>query len=248
MIKAIITDIEGTTSSLSFVKDVLFPYAREHMGSFIRAHAHDHEVRVLLDEVAAIANAANDNQVIEQLLHWMNEDKKITPLKALQGMIWEQGYKHGDFTGHVYEDAVRNLKQWHAQDKRLYVFSSGSIQAQKLLFAHTEYGDLTPFFSGYFDTTVGSKKEAISYRKIAQIIDVASQEILFLSDIKEELDAAQQLGMQTVWLIRDRKAGDAATLSREERRQRIMSLSEAILRRGRLAHRQAPNFDSFSVE
>ena len=248
MIKAIITDIEGTTSSLSFVKDVLFPYAREHMGSFIRAHAHDHAVRVLLDEVAAMANAANDNQVIEQLLHWMNEDKKITPLKALQGMIWEQGYKHGDFTGHVYEDAVRNLKQWHAQDKRLYVFSSGSIQAQKLLFAHTEYGDLTPFFSGYFDTTVGSKKEAISYRKIAQIINVASQEILFLSDIKEELDAAQQLGMQTVWLIRDRKPGDAATIPREERRQRIMALSEAILRRGRLAHRQAPNFDSFSVE
>ncbi len=248
MIKAIITDIEGTTSALSFVKDVLFPYAREHMGSFIHTHAHDHDVRVLLDEVATIANAINDSQVTEQLLRWMSEDKKITPLKALQGMIWEQGYKCGDFTGHVYEDAVRNLKQWHAQNKRLYVFSSGSVQAQKLLFAHTEYGDLTPLFSGYFDTTVGSKKESISYRKIAQIIDVKPQEILFLSDIKEELDAAQQLGMQTVWLMRDGVPANVTTKPKEERRRKIVPLSEEVRRREHVAHRQAADFDSFFVE
>lgn len=227
MIKAIITDIEGTTSSLSFVKDVLFPYAREHMNDFVRTHAHDHDVRMLLDEVAAITHATTDNQVIEQLLRWMNEDKKITPLKTLQGMIWEQGYKRGDFTGHVYADAVRNLKAWHTQGKRLYVFSSGSVHAQKLLFAHTEDGDLTPLFSGYFDTSVGSKKEAVSYQKIAQIIELAPQKILFLSDIKEELDAAQQSGMQTVWLLRDSAPGniDAA-----------------------MTHRQAHDFDSFSIE
>lgn len=230
MIKAIITDIEGTTSSLSFVKDVLFPYAREHMTNFVRTHAHDHDVRRLLDEVATITHVSTDNEVIEQLLRWMNEDKKITPLKILQGLIWEQGYKRGDFTGHVYADAVRNLKTWHAQGKRLYVFSSGSVHAQKLLFAHTEYGDLTPLFSGYFDTTVGSKKEAISYQKIAQIIELPPQRILFLSDIKEELDAAQLSGMQTVWLLRDNvpasttAAGTPAT------------------------HRRAHDFDSFSVE
>ena len=224
MIKAVITDIEGTTSALSFVKDVLFPYAREHMSNFVRTHAHDHDVRILLDEVAAIIGATNDHQVIEQLLRWMSEDKKITPLKALQGMIWEQGYQRGDFTGHVYEDAERNLKQWQTQGKRLYVFSSGSVQAQKLLFAHTEYGDLTPLFSGYFDTTVGSKKEAVSYRKIAQIIGLAPQEILFLSDIKEELDAAQQLGMQTIWLMRDGIIDNAAI------------------------HPQATGFDNFYVE
>ncbi len=225
MIKAIITDIEGTTSSLSFVKDVLFPYARKHMDDFVHAHAHDHEVRALLDEVASSTHAANDSQIIEQLLRWMREDKKITPLKALQGMIWEQGYKRGDFTGHLYDDAMRNLKQWHAHGKQLYVFSSGSVHAQKLLFKHTEYGDLTSLFSGYFDTTVGSKKEAVSYRKIAQIIETPPQGILFLSDIKEELDAAQQTGMKTMWLVRDGEADNTAT-----------------------THRLARNFDHFSVE
>lgn len=230
MIKAIITDIEGTTSSLSFVKDVLFPYAREHMNDFVRAHAHDHDVRMLLNEVATITHVATDNQVIEQLLRWMSEDKKITPLKALQGMIWEQGYKRGDFTGHVYVDAVRNLKAWHAHGMRLYVFSSGSVHAQKLLFAHTEDGDLTPLFSGYFDTTMGSKKEAISYHKIAQIIELAPQKILFLSDIKEELDAAQQSGMQTVWLLRDGVPGST-------------TVADATA-----THRQAHDFDSFSAE
>lgn len=227
MIKAIITDIEGTTSSLSFVKDVLFPYAREHINDFVHTHAHDHDVRMLLDEVAAITHVTTDNQVIEQLLRWMSEDKKITPLKTLQGMIWEHGYTRGDFTGHVYADAARRLKAWHAQGKRLYVFSSGSVHAQKLLFAHTEDGDLTPLFSGYFDTSVGSKKEAISYQKIAQIIGLAPQKILFLSDIKEELDAAQQSGMQTVWLLRDGVPGNADA---------------------EITHRQAHDFDSFSVE
>lgn len=227
MIKAIITDIEGTTSSLSFVKDVLFPYAREYMHDFVHTHAHDHEVRTLLDEVAAITHATTDNQVIEQLLRWMSEDKKITPLKTLQGMIWEQGYKRGDFTGHVYADAVHNLKAWHAQGKRLYVFSSGSVHAQKLLFSHTAAGDLTPLFSGYFDTGMGSKKETVSYQKIAQIIELEPHKILFLSDIKEELDAAQQSGMQTVWLLRDGVPGntDAAAI-----------------------HRQAHDFYGFSVE
>ncbi len=227
MVKAILTDIEGTTSSLSFVKDVLFPYAREHLGDFVRTHAHDHDVRVLLDEVAALTHATTDNQVTEQLLRWMSEDKKITPLKALQGMVWEQGYARGDFMGHVYADAVRNLKAWHAQGKRLYVFSSGSVHAQKLLFSHTTDGDLTPLFSGYFDTSVGSKKEAISYHKIAQILGIAPQKILFLSDIKEELDAAQQAGMQTVWLLRDGVPDhvDAA-----------------------ITHRRAHDFDGFSVE
>lgn len=210
MIKAIITDIEGTTSSLSFVKDVLFPYARERMADFVHSHAHYREVRVLLDEVKDIANINTDNQVIEQLIRWLDEDKKITPLKALQGMIWQDGYQRGDFTGHVYEDAVRNLRQWHAASKRLYVFSSGSVHAQKLLFAHTEYGDLTPLFSGYFDTTVGSKRAAVSYQKITQIMGVAPHEVLFLSDIKEELDAAQQVGMQTAWLVREGSLDTAA--------------------------------------
>ncbi|HEY5682643.1 MAG TPA: acireductone synthase [Sulfuricaulis sp.] len=204
MTKAILTDIEGTTSSLSFVKDVLFPYAREHMGEFIRQHANDPAVVHELDEVCRVNDKKlTDAEAIDQLMRWIDEDRKITPLKSLQGMIWENGYKKGDFKGHVYEDAVRNLKKWKLSGVRLYVFSSGSVQAQKLLFAHTDYGDLTPLFSGYFDTTIGNKREANSYRKIAESIGIPPGEILFLSDIQEELDAASAAGMPVTWLIRD---------------------------------------------
>ncbi|HLQ26532.1 MAG TPA: acireductone synthase [Acidiferrobacterales bacterium] len=204
MIHAIVTDIEGTTSSLSFVKDVLFPYARAHLAEFIQQHGDDAAVRQLLQEARqAAGEKLDDAQLAARLLHWIDEDKKITPLKALQGMIWEQGYRRGHFTSHLYEDAVRNLRRWKEQGIKLYIFSSGSVQAQKLLFAHTEFGDLTPLFSGYFDTRIGAKREPGSYRAIAASIGVAPRHILFLSDIKEELDAARQAGMSTVWLLRE---------------------------------------------
>lgn len=204
MIKVILTDIEGTTSSLSFVKDVLFPYARERMAEFVRQHAQEAAVRKELEEVRRLSGKnLSEPEVIEQLIRWIDEDKKITPLKSLQGMIWEDGYKKGAFKGHMYEDAVRYLKQWNQAGIRLYVFSSGSVPAQKLLFAHTEHGDLTPLFSGYFDTTVGNKREADSYRKIAAAIGISCGDILFLSDIREELDAARVAGMQVAWLMRD---------------------------------------------
>ena len=204
MIRAIVTDIEGTTSSLSFVKDVLFPYAREHMAAFVNAHAGEPAVRMQLDAVrAATGEPLNDAAVIAQLLCWIDEDRKITPLKALQGMIWEAGYRHGDFLGHVYADAVRQLHAWKDRGIALYVFSSGSVQAQKLLFAHTAYGDLTTLFAGYFDTNIGGKREAESYRRITGEIGLPCSDILFLSDIREELDAAQAAGMHTGWLMRD---------------------------------------------
>ena len=204
MIKAILTDLEGTTSSLSFVKDVLFPYSRARMGEFVRVHVADPSVRVQLDEVRRIAGAAlTTERAIAQLLRWIEEDKKLTPLKSLQGMIWEAGYRNGDFSGHVYEDAVRNLKKWKDAGLRLYVFSSGSVQAQKLIFGYSAAGDLTPLFSGYFDTTVGNKRDAAAYRRIAQEIGLPPDEILFLSDIAEELDAARAAGMETVQLVRD---------------------------------------------
>ena len=204
MIKSIVTDIEGTTSSLSFVKDVLFPHARERMGEFIRQHANDPAVLRELDEARRLSGQdLNIAEVIIQLIRWIDEDKKISPLKTLQGMIWEIGYRQGDFKGHLYDDVVRQLRKWRRQGIALYVFSSGSVQAQKLLFEHTEYGDLTPLFSGYFDTNIGSKREAGSYRKIAQTLGTKPDEILFLSDIMEELDAAHAAGMQTIWLVRD---------------------------------------------
>jgi enolase-phosphatase E1 len=204
LVKSIVTDIEGTTSSLSFVKDVLFPHARERMGEFIRQHANDLAVQRELDEARRLSGQdLNIAEVIIQLIRWIDEDKKISPLKTLQGMIWENGYRQGDFKGHLYNDVVRQLRKWRRQGIALYVFSSGSVQAQKLLFEHTEYGDLTPLFSGYFDTNIGSKREAGSYRKIAQTIGTKPDEILFLSDIMEELDAAHAAGMQTIWLVRD---------------------------------------------
>lgn len=203
MIRAVLTDIEGTTSSLSFVKDVLFPYARARLPQFVRAHAHDAEIRRLLDDARREAGAdLDDEQLIELLLRWIDEDRKITPLKSLQGLIWEAGYRNGDLKGHIYEDAHDRLREWRARGLRLYVFSSGSIKAQQLLFAHTDRGDLTPWFAGYFDTTTGPKRESDAYRRIADSIGVAPQDILFLSDIKEELDAARQAGMKTYWLVR----------------------------------------------
>lgn len=203
-IHAVLTDIEGTTSSLAFVHDVLFPYARTHMADFIRAHAQDADVRALLDDVqTAVGRSLNQTALIEQLVRWIDEDRKVTPLKSLQGMIWEEGYKTGQFLGHIYEDAAQGLRRWHANGRRLYVFSSGSVPAQKLLFSHTAYGDLTPLFSGYFDTTTGAKREAASYLRIAQTIGMTPGEILFLSDIREELDAARDAGLHTAWLVRD---------------------------------------------
>jgi len=217
MIKAIVTDIEGTTSSLSFVKDVLFPYARERMREFVRTHAQEPAVCRELEEIRRLSGKnLNEAEIIEQLIRWIEEDQKITPLKSLQGMIWEDGYKKGAFKGHMYEDAVLLLKKWKDAGIALYVFSSGSIQAQKLLFAHTEDGDLTPLFSGYFDTHIGNKREADSYRKIAESIGLPPRDALFLSDIKEELDAAKAAGMQTVWLVRD-GALDAQAAHRQVR-------------------------------
>ncbi len=211
MINVIVTDIEGTTSSLSFVKDVLFPYARERMADFVQAHRHEADVAQLLADVGKDAGRPlSDTETIAQLVRWIDEDRKITSLKALQGMIWEQGYRQGDFKGHVYADAANNLRRWQARGIALYVYSSGSVYAQKLLFAHSDGGDLTPLFSGYFDTTLGMKRDVASYAKIVQAIDRPASQILFLSDIKEELDAAAGSGLHTGWLMRDAALPTAA--------------------------------------
>jgi enolase-phosphatase E1 len=208
MIKAIVTDIEGTTTSLSFVKDVLFPYARAKLPDFVKQHHHETAVKqLLLDtcrEADLACNCDTDPQAaINQLIEWIDQDQKITPLKALQGLIWQAGYEQGELKGHLYPDALANLKAWHGRGIALYVYSSGSVLAQKLLFGHTEDGDLTPLFSGYFDTHIGGKREAEAYRKIAETISLPPGEILFLSDIKEELDAAKTIGFHTYWLIRE---------------------------------------------
>jgi enolase-phosphatase E1 len=208
MIRAIVTDIEGTTTSISFVTEVLFPYARAHMAEFVRAHADDANVQALLGEVSTLSGQSLDEgQAIDQLIRWMDEDRKIGPLKALQGLIWEAGYQSGAFQGHIYPDAVDRLRQWKEAGLALYVYSSGSTHAQQLLFGHTGYGDLTPLFSGFFDTRVGAKQEADSYRAIAGHIACPPGEILFLSDIAAELDAARLVGFNTCQLLREGASG-----------------------------------------
>ena len=208
----ILTDIEGTTSSISFVKDVLFPYSRVHLREFVAQHGSDDAVRAALDAVASECGSAgaSDDALVDELLRWIDEDRKATPLKALQGMIWAAGYSQGDFVAHVYADAAAALRRWHAAGHVLYVYSSGSVQAQKLFFAHTAYGDLTPLFSGYFDTEVGGKRERASYERIAAQIGQPVGDIVFLSDIEQEIDAARAAGMATAWVRRDASAATVA--------------------------------------
>jgi len=208
MVQAVVTDIEGTTSSISFVKEVLFPYAAAHMASFLREHwdepAVQEQVRALAaDTGASVASADDADRILQQ---WIREDRKATPLKALQGMIWKAGYQSGAYTAHLYPDTAPALRRWHAAGLPLYVYSSGSIAAQKLFFGYSDAGDLTPLFSDYFDTTTGMKQEVDSYRKIATAIGVPASEIVFLSDIEGELDAAREAGFQTILLDRDGKA------------------------------------------
>lgn len=202
-IKAVLTDIEGTTTDIAFVHDTLFPYARARMAEFITNSANQPEVSAELARVSEIVGRPLPvDQAAEQLDLWMQADKKIAPLKSLQGMIWAQGYADGSLEGHMYEDAVAGLKRWKDAGLDLYVYSSGSVQAQKLIFGHTNWGDLTPLFSGYFDTAVGQKREAASYQKIAASTGYLPEHILFLSDIEAELDAAAGIGMHTAHLQR----------------------------------------------
>lgn len=206
MIRVILTDIEGTTSSISFVHDVLFPYAREHLPAFVRdQHRDNPAVSEQLDAVAGVSGVdRNDlDGLIDVLQRWIREDRKETSLKALQGMVWEQGYQQGELKGHIYPDAADYLQRWHDRGLRLFVYSSGSVKAQKLIFGFTSDGDFTPFFSGYFDTRVGAKKEVASYRNILSELGVEANTVLFLSDVEAELEAADQAGMKTAWLVRD---------------------------------------------
>lgn len=210
-ISAILTDIEGTTSSISFVKEMLFPYAAQNMAGFLHDHWSDPRVT---EAIAGIRQAsgqpvASPDEAARLLREWIAEDRKQTQLKTLQGMIWRSGYESGAYQAHVYEDAARRLRQWHDAGLPLYIYSSGSIAAQKLFFRHSEAGDLTPLFSGYFDTTSGGKKEADSYRTIASAIGLPAERILFLSDVEAELDAARQAGMRTTLLDRDDSASDS---------------------------------------
>jgi enolase-phosphatase E1 len=203
-VRAVLTDIEGTTSSIAFVRDVLFPYARAHLPRFIEMHRGDPEVAHWLDATAREAGIddPHSRRVVDTLLRWIDEDRKATPLKALQGMIWKAGYEAGDYKAHIYPEVPARLREWKAHGLKLYVYSSGSVPAQKLFFSHTAAGDLAGLFDGWFDTEVGGKRERGSYLRIAEATGLPPPAILFLSDIGAELDAAHGTGMQVVQLCR----------------------------------------------
>jgi enolase-phosphatase E1 len=188
---AVLTDIEGTTTPIAFVHVVLFPYARARLPVFLAAQAPD---SALLAEIP--------EPRLETLLGWMDRDEKITALKTIQGMIWEAGYASGDILGAIYADVAPALRRWARAGLRLYIYSSGSVAAQKLLFGHTPVGDLTPLFQGFFDTRVGPKRDVASYAAIARGANVPAAEFLFLSDVEAELDAAAAAGLQTCQLVR----------------------------------------------
>ena len=194
MTRAVLTDIEGTTSSIAFVHDTLFPYARARLPAWVAKHGGD----------------------LDHLLALMNADAKDTTLKDIQGRIWAEGYAAGDLRGHVYPDADEALRRWHGAGLALAVFSSGSVAAQKLIFGHSDHGDLSPLFSGWFDTTTGPKREVRSYVLIADALGVPPADVLFLSDIAAETDAAKAAGMRALLIDREGGAGDVASFAEIE--------------------------------
>lgn len=218
-VRAILLDIEGTTTPISFVYDVLFPFAREHVREFLEQQLETPELQqplqLLRNEHTADAhqNPAPPNldsrsraEQISSLVNYINwlmdRDRKSTGLKALQGKIWELGYQDGALQAYVYPDVATAFKRWRNLEATIAIFSSGSVLAQKLLFGHTNTGDLTPLIDHYFDTTVGPKNQRESYEAIAHFLGAKPSEILFVSDVTRELDAAQTAGMSTLLCIR----------------------------------------------
>ena len=207
-IRFILTDIEGTTTSVSFVYDVLFPYFREHLNELSNLSQVE-EVKKAIEQTVDLALKDENiqletiDEVIEQWKTWSLADKKITPLKTVQGVLWKKGYENGTIKGHVYADVEPALRKWKSIGIDLGVFSSGSVKAQKLLFGYSNSGNLLPFFSAYFDTTTGTKREHSTYTTIAEQLNLSTSEILFLSDIREELEAAEHAGMKTIQLVRE---------------------------------------------
>ncbi len=229
MIRFILTDIEGTTTSIHFVHKVLFPYARKNLRDFIELRANEPEVEAALDEATQTIFDETDiwadqDKCIAILERWIDEDRKHPALKKIQGFIWRDGYETGAFTGHIYEDVPDMLREWKENGIDLGVYSSGSTEAQQLLFRHSDFGDLSQNFTAYFDTQAGHKRESDSYKFITSQLPFLADEILFLSDIEEELDAAKTAGMQTIQLVRE----DTVASKRHETAPNFPAVNERI--------------------
>ena len=237
-IRAVLLDIEGTTTPIAFVTEVLFPYARRHVRRYLQQHlgspAHEslwarlraeHEADGRLDaHLPEWAEPPRSSRVeaIEAYVGWlMDRDRKSTGLKELQGRIWEEGYARGDLVGEVFPDVPVALSRWHADHRLVCIFSSGSTRAQRLLFRHSSAGDLTPYLTAYFDTTTGPKAEPSSYTRIAESLRIASEAVVFVSDSPRELDAARACGMRTRLAVR---SGNPP--APESGHERLLSLDE----------------------
>jgi len=232
-ITTLVLDIEGTTTPIDFVYNVLFPYARENVKPYLAAHLSSPDlqtdIRALLEQNSEdikrgldppLLKGPDDHMLIDEAvayIHWlMDRDSKTTALKSIQGKLWDEGYKRGELHSQVFEDVPRAFDRWRQKAKAICIYSSGSILAQKLLLAHTEAGDLTPYIRAYFDTNIGPKREAGSYRRIAFELGLAPREIVFVSDVTAELDAAAASGFETLLCVRpanpSQPAGTHATI------------------------------------
>lgn len=213
-IAALLLDIEGTTTTIDFVYNVLFPYARTHVKDYVAVHLSIADMAGLFEEnvkdvrrgldpplMEGPTNASHD--ALEAYVLWlMDQDRKTMPLKLIQGKIWYEGYRKGELRSQVFDDVPAAFKRWRDQAREIYIYSSGSVLAQKLLFTNTEAGDLTPFISGYFDTQIGEKKDPASYRRIARELKLESSAVLFISDVTDELDSAASAGFETLLCVR----------------------------------------------
>ncbi len=223
-VRAILLDIEGTTTPIEFVHKTLFSFARSRIQDFLQQHWAEPDVRADVDRLRRQFLSGQEQHPslpawredsaealrasVLSYINWlMDRDSKSTPLKSLQGKLWSQGYAAGELKSQIYPDVAPALARWSARKKTISIFSSGSVQAQRLLFAHTIQGDLTPFLSAYFDTTTGPKREAESYGRIAASLMLKPADVLFISDTVEELDAARQAGMETAQSVRENHGG-----------------------------------------
>jgi enolase-phosphatase E1 len=192
--RVLLLDVEGTVCPVEFVQQTLFPYARARLAQWVAAHAGD----PLLAEISSEAAAA-----VRLLERWSDEDRKVTALKTIQGRLWREGYERGELISPLYDDVAPAFEAWAARGARLAIYSSGSVEAQRLLFAHSSAGDLTPKLSAYFDTTTGPKRAPQSYATIAESLGVGPGQVLFCSDTPEELEAAAAAGVQTCLIARE---------------------------------------------
>lgn len=204
-VRAIVLDVEGAAAPMSFMTQTLAPIAREGLGAYIAEHAEDEEIEEALEETGRLMGGF-DLKLAEAealLLRWMKQDRKATPLKTIQGRIWQDPFEAGTITGELYPDVADSLKAWTSSGLRLFGYSSASALAQKLLFSHNAFGDLTPLFEDFLDTSIGQKIEPASYREICERLNLPNGSILVVASNEEELDAAKSVGLATAFVARD---------------------------------------------